>query len=399
MSGVGDAKPRIGLNAHLLNLTGTYRSAGINWYIYHLLLSLSAIPDFDYDIFLGDPAATEHFQKVAIRRSRWPTQNPIVRIAWEQLVQPFALLQHRIELLHAMAFAGPVASRIPWVVTVYDLSFVRYPNSFNTANRLYLNWAVRRSVRLADRIIAISENTRRDLILHYGARPRSVEVVYCGADPSFQPAAGSQNLERLRAERQLPDKMILFVGTIEPRKNIPGLVRAFAEAKRSASLPHHLVLVGARGWKTAEVDAAVEACGVRDSVVFAGYVPSSELPLWYQAASLFVYPSRYEGFGLSPLEAMACGTPVITSNAASLPEVVGDAAILVPPDDESALAGALVRALTDGALREQMTARGLAQAAKFSWTLAARQTADIYQTVLKEHSSSHSSGQTAERGN
>ena len=384
--------PRIGLDAHLLNLSGNYRSAGINWYTYNLLKHLSAVPDFHYTVFLSDRDRI-HFDALSLSPSRLPTRNPLARIAWEQLVQPLALRRERIELLHALAFAGPLAISIPWVVTIYDLSFMRYPQSFNAANRAYLAWAVRHSVRHANRVIAISESTRRDLIALFGASPEKTVVVYCGADPAFTPSNNQAEIDELRARRGLPDKLILCVSTIEPRKNIARLIRAFARARRAARLPHRLVLVGARGWKYAEIDAAIEQEEMQDHVFFAGYVPQEELPLWYRAADLFVYPSLYEGFGLPPLEAMASGTPVITSNAASLPEVVGDAALLVAPDDEAALADAMVRGVTDRALREQMLARGLAQAAKFSWTRAARETTDIYRAVLGEHLSRNPEGE------
>ena len=376
--------PRIGLNAHLLNLSGNYRSAGINWYIYNLLKNLTPISDLDYTVFLSDRRAREHFDSISLSQSRLPTHRPIVRIAWEQFVQPFVLHRERIDLLHALAFAGPLAISIPWVVTVYDLSFIRYPQSFNAANRIYLRWAIRNSLRRANRVIAISESTRRDLYATFGTSLEKTAVVYCGADPAFAPSQDRQAIAALRARRGLPDKMILHVGTIEPRKNIARLIRAFARAKRAAQLPHRLVLIGARGWKYAEVDAVIEQEQLKDDVIFAGYVAQDELPLWYRAADLFVYPSLYEGFGLPPLEAMASGTPVVCSNAASLPEVVGDAAIQVSPENEAALADAIVRALTDGTLREQMVARGLAQAAKFSWARAARETTDVYRSVLAE---------------
>ncbi|MDE3092019.1 MAG: glycosyltransferase, partial [Chloroflexota bacterium] len=169
---------RVGLNAHLLNLTGNYRSAGINWYIYHLLQNLSAAngarADFDYTVFLSDPRAREHLRGVRIVQSHLPTHRPIARILWEQIVQPFALRQARLDLYHALAFAGPLALSIPWVVTVYDLSFIHFPESFNTLNRIYLKWAVRSSLRRANRVIAISESTRRDLVQVFGADPRRV---------------------------------------------------------------------------------------------------------------------------------------------------------------------------------------------------------------------------------
>ena len=375
--------PRIGLNAHLLNLSGNYRSAGINWYIYHLLQHLPAASDYDYTVFLSDKDARGHLS-LPISQSRWPTHKPVVRIAWEQFVQPVALRRERIDLLHALAFAGPLAISIPWVVTIYDLSFKRYPHSFNATNRIYLTWAVRNSVRRANRIIVISESTRRDLVSMFGVSADRVSVIYCGIDPAFTSSQDPSEIDAFRARHHLPEQFVLHVGTIEPRKNIARLVRAFARAQRAARLPHRLVLIGARGWKYAEVDQVIEQENMKDEVVFTGYVPQDELPLWHRAADLFVYPSLYEGFGLPPLDAMASGTPVVVSNASSLPEVVGDAALLVAPEDEAALADAIVRALTDRARREQMTARGLAQAAKFSWARAARETTEVYRSVLAE---------------
>lgn len=374
----------IGLNAHLLNLAGNYRSAGINWYIYHLLQNLAPSSDLTFTVFLSEPRARDHFKHLAIASSRLPTHKPSVRIFWEQCVQPIALHQEKIELLHALAFAGPVASSIPWLATVYDLSFVRYPQSFHRVNRIYLTWAVRHAVRHARRLIAISASTRRDLIELFGASPDRVVVIYCGVDPAFTPARNEPAIAELRTRYNLPAKMILHVGTIEPRKNLVRLIHAFAHAKHAAHLPHQLVLVGARGWKYAEVDAAIEHAGVVNEVRFAGYVPQDELPLWYHAAELFVYPSLYEGFGLPPLDAMASGVPVITSNAASLPEVASDAALQIEPTDVAALTDAIVRVLTEPNLRAQMIERGIRQAQRFSWAHAGQATMTLYRTILSE---------------
>ncbi|MCX7839332.1 MAG: glycosyltransferase family 4 protein [Anaerolineae bacterium] len=375
---------RIGLNAHLLNLSGNYRSAGISWYIHHLIQHLEPAPDLQYTVFLSESRA--RFSQCTLARSRLPTHQPIVRIWWEQFIQPIELQRARIDLLHALAFAGPLAISIPWIVTIYDLSFMRYPDSFNPLNRIYLTWAVRHAAHHADYLIAISESTKRDLVELVGARPERVRVIYCGKDDAFAPPTDRAALEAWRAARGVPDKIILFVGTIEPRKNIVRLLRAFARAKRAAHLPHRLVLIGARGWKYAEVDRTLAQENLANDVLFVGYVPQDELPRWYQAADVFVYPSLYEGFGMPPLDAMASGTPVITSNAASLPEVVGDAALQVSPTDEDALADAIIRVLTDPALREQMIARGLAQAARFAWTRAAHETMALYRAVFTHRS-------------
>lgn len=385
MRGAMNGQPQhIGLDAHLLNLSGNYRSAGINWYIYHLLQNLVPSPDLRYTVFLSEPRARAQFDQLNSASSRLPTRHPIIRIFWEQFIQPFALRKERIDLYHGLAFAGPLAISIPWLVTVYDLSFVRYPQLFNAANRIYLTWAVRQSARRANRLIAISTSTKRDLVEMFSAREEQVVVVYCGADPRFAPSQDKIKLAQFRQHHNLPDKIILHVGTIEPRKNIPRLLRAFARAKRAAHLPHRLVLVGARGWKYAEVAAVIEQEQMTDDVIFTGYVPQDELPLWYQAADLFCYPSLYEGFGLPPLAALASGVPVVTSNTSSLPEVVGDAALQVAPTDERALADAIVRAATDLALRAQLIERGFAQAQKFSWERAGRETVSLYRAILAE---------------
>ncbi len=376
------SQPRIAINAHLLNLSGNYRSAGINWYIYHLLKNLESIPDFDYTVFLSDVHAREQFQHLHLVRSRLPTHNPIVRIFWEQFIQPGALRASQADLLHALAFAGPRQISIPWLVTIYDLSFMKFPQSFNALNRIYLKYAVRDSLRRADRAIAISESTKRDLVSLFGVSPNKVCTIHCGVDAAFKPAPDSTDVAQLRARYSLPEKFILYLGTIEPRKNIVRLLRAFARARRDARLPHRLVMVGARGWKYAQVDRVIEGEGIEGQVIFTGYAPQEELVSWYRAADLFVYPSLYEGFGLPPLEAMACGTPVVTSNASSLPEVVGDAALMVNPDDERSLAEAIIRALTDRTLRQDMIARGITQAKKFSWERTARETTALYREVL-----------------
>ena len=190
-------------------------------------------------------------------------------------------------------------------------------------------------------------------------------------------------IEEFRASKGLPARYILYLGTLEPRKNVAQLVRAFA-ALQPAGRPK-LVIAGAKGWGYDDVYAAAEQSGISSDIIFAGYIAQTELPLWYNAAELFVYPSHYEGFGLPVVEAMACGTPAIPSNVSSLPEVAGDAALTVAPADTSGLTGAIERALSDAPLRAQMKERGLAQAAQFTWRRVAEQTAHVYGQVLKRH--------------
>lgn len=370
----------IGLNAHLLSLSRNYRGAGINSYIYYLLKSLGQIDSgYRYSVFLGDRRFVD--ERLGLNYTRWPTHRPVVRILWEQLVQPIALRREGVDLLHAMAFVGPILAPCPFVVTVYDLSFFHYPEAFRPWNRLYLRIFTRLSARRARRVIAISESTRRDVVKILGVAFDQVDVAYCGVDEIFGPLPAT-DVALFRNERALPDHFILFLGTLEPRKNVHRLIRAYGQwHKAEAGIPR-LVIAGAKGWYYDQIFTEVESLGLTSSVVFPGYVTHQELAWWYNAADLFVYPSRFEGFGLPVLEAMACGTPVVTSNVAALPEVAGDAALLVSPDDQAQLVEAMRHVLSDESLRQEMVFKGLAQAANFTWARTARETVNSYARAL-----------------
>ncbi|MBN1640994.1 MAG: glycosyltransferase family 4 protein [Anaerolineae bacterium] len=375
----------VGLNAHLLSLEENYRGAGISWYIYNLLTHLpDAAPELRYTAFTHESRFTPR-QGMRVRRPAWPTASPLGRIAWEQFVAPIVVQRERIDVLHAMAFVSPVLSPCPSVVTVLDLSFLHYPSAFKPGKRLYLRWMTALSARRARRVVAISESTRRDVIAHLHVAPAHVHTVHCGVDPRFAPLPAAA-LADFRRRKGLPARFVLFLGTIEPRKNVAMLIDAFARlvgADPAATADLHLVIAGARGWYANDVYARAEASGIADRVHFPGYVPEEEKALWYGAATCFCYPSLYEGFGLPPLEAMACGVPVITSDRSSLPEVVGDGGLTVPPDDGAALSAALWRVITEPALRDELGQRGPARAARFTWTEAARQTVDVYRQALK----------------
>ncbi|HID87192.1 MAG TPA: glycosyltransferase family 1 protein, partial [Anaerolineae bacterium] len=310
MHGEKRRKPaHIGLNAHLLSLSETYRGAGINRYIHSLLL---ALPQVDgrhrYTAFLGEKRMRgQSPPALNLRLSRLPTVKPVVRILWEQLLQPFELMKEKIDLLHSLAYALPLACPTRSVVTIHDLSFLLFPHAFHRANRLYLAAATRQAVRQADAVVAVSASTKRDVVRLLGVPEEKVAVVPNGMDESFRPVTDRRRVEALRRKRGLPQRMILFVGTLEPRKNAETLIRAYARLRRASAIPHRLVLAGGRGWRYEGLFALVEELGLQDDVLFPGFVPYDELPLWYNAADLFVFPSLYEGFGLPPLEAMACG--------------------------------------------------------------------------------------------
>jgi glycosyltransferase involved in cell wall biosynthesis len=368
----------IGVNAQLLTLDGNYRGAGIHSYIHNLLHHLpEADPTFFYTAFVGDRRCVG-LPGIERRLTRLPTHRPAVRIVWEQMVQPWAMRRAGVDLIHGPAFVGPQTGGCPFVVTVHDLSFLLYPQGFRALNRFYLRTFTRLSVRHALRVIAVSESTRQDLIRHYDLSPAKIDVVYNGVDASFRPLPNDR-VSAFRAARDLPERFILFVGTLEPRKNVVRLIEAYAQLPPGRP---PLMLVGGKGWLYDEIFARVKAGNLASEVQFVGYIPAEELPLWYNAADLFVYPSLYEGFGLPPLEAMACGTPVVVSRASSLPEVVGQAGLLVDPTDVEALAIAMRRVLAEREEWEEMRAAGLAQARGFSWQTTASRTVDSYRRAL-----------------
>ena len=368
----------IAINAHLLSGRAGYRSAGVHQYIYHLLCHLGQVDDsLHYTILLGQGVLPPDVPLAACR-SRWPTDRAPVRVLWEQAVQPWALRRIEADLVHGPVFVGPLLSPCPVVITIHDLSFIRFPGLFRPANRLYLTVLTRLSARRARRLIAVSAHAAAESTRLLGVPGERIDVVYHGVDPAFRPLPVDE-VEAFRQSRGLPERFVLFVGTLEPRKNLVRLVEAFARIRDGRI---GLVLAGGKGWMYDDLFARVEALGLDKETVFPGYVRSEELPWWYNAATVLGYPSIYEGFGLPVLEAQACGTPVLTSNISSLPEAAGDAAVQVDPYDVDALASGLNRLLTDELLRRQLRERGLAHAQQFSWTQTARDTADVYRRAL-----------------
>jgi len=371
---------KLGLNAHLLAGGPSYRSAGVHQYIYHLLVHLPAT-GCRITAFLGPEGAlpSERVEGgLQARRSRWPTGRPAIRATWEQLVQPWALREAGADLAHGPAFVGPLVAPCPFVVTIHDLSFLRCPRLFRPANRLYLSILTRASVRRARRIIAVSSHAAEETSQLLGVEKTKIDIVHHGVDPEFRPLPADR-VAAFRERKKLPERFVLYVGTLEPRKNLVRLIEAFARLREPAL---QLVLAGGRGWYDEEVLARVEKLGLQERVIIPGYVPGEELPLWYNSATIFAYLSLYEGFGMPILEAQGCGTPVLASDRSSLPEAAGDGALLVDPYDVAAIAAGLHRLLHDRTLRETLRQRGLNHAARFTWQRTAAKTAAVYRRAL-----------------
>lgn len=374
----------IAINAHLLSPTAGYRQAGVSVYIQQLLQHLwadDAHTATDRWTVYASPGVTRERLRVpphvALHVSRLPTSQPLARILWEQIVAPTVLLRARPDVLFCPLNVVPLLAPCPSVVTVHDLAFLRF-NLHQPAKRRYLTALTRRSVQRAAHVITVSEFTRREVLELLGVDPARVTAIPNGRDDRFAPVDAA-TLERFRTERGLPPRFVLFLGTLEPRKNVTTLIRAYAQARAELNMP--LLIGGGKGWLYEDVFALVRELGLEQSVQFTGFIDSDALPLYYAAATAFVYPSLYEGFGFPPLEAMATGTPVIVSTAAALTEVAGDAALAVPPQDVDALAAALQRITGDETLRTELRTRGLERAQQFSWRRAADETLRVLRGV------------------
>jgi glycosyltransferase involved in cell wall biosynthesis len=295
------------------------------------------------------------------------------------VAQPGVLAQTGVALAHGPVFAGPLMARCPFVVTIHDLSFLRFPALFPPVQRFYLSLITRASARRARRVIAVSQHAADETARLLGVDRGRIDVVYHGVDPRFRPRPAAE-VASFRARKELPERFLLFLGTLEPRKNLVRLVDAFARLR----LPDvRLVLAGGRGWYCEEVFDRIRELHLQERVVIPGYVADEELPMWYNAATAFAYPSLYEGFGMPVTEAQACGTPVMTSECSSLPEAAGDGALLVDPRDVDAMAEGLRRLVTDEILRDELRDRGLAHAARLTWRRTAADTVAVYRRALE----------------
>ncbi len=305
----------------------------------------------------------------------------------------FAWLWHRVRVLppverwtgplclfHATDFVlPPTRPGTRTLLTVHDLTFLRAPETASPRLKRYLDLVVPRSVARADHVLADSQATKDDLIALYDAPAEKVTVLYSGVEARFRPVDDAAALQAVRAKYGVGEApYVLSVGTVQPRKNFARLIEAMR------ALPdHHLVIAGGRGWLEGPIHAAANAPDVRGRVHFIGFADDEDLPALYSGADVFAFPSLYEGFGLPILEAMACGTPVVAANTSSLPEVAGDAALLIDPTDTDALAEALRAATSDAAQRESLRQRGIERARRFTWRAAAAQLRAIYREVLR----------------
>jgi glycosyltransferase involved in cell wall biosynthesis len=360
------------------------RPVGAGNYIIHLLRALVQQPTGAHFSVFAQPYQRALFDLPANAPVDFipvPAMPPVLRLLWEQTAFPLRLARLAPDLLHSPHYTLPVFYPGRKVVTLHDLTFFLFPHLHTLPKRYFFRFFTRLSARHAAALLADSESTRQDAIRLAGVRAEKIFTAPLGVTAEFRPLSDAAERERVRQKYALPPQFILFVGLLEPRKNLPLLLRAFAQVKDD--LPgQQLVIVGRKGWMFEQAFQLVDALGLAERVVFAGYVERADLPLVYNLADVFVYPSLYEGFGLPVLEALACGTPTITSDISSMPEIVGQAGCLVPSGDEAALAAALRNLLGDRDLRQHLAEAGPRRAAAFTWENTAAQTLAVYRKTI-----------------
>ncbi len=358
--------------------TLTAGRTGVGYYSEHLLQHLAREVETSGDeliVISNKPVTTEQplpRHVVVHEADRFP-----MRVAWMQGLAARVLERIGADVAHFTNGMMPVTASTPCVVTVHDMSLRLYPWC-HPLRRMVINRPLQLvSIHRADAIVTVSHSTRRDLLRLHRVSADRVCVVHEAASHAFHPASGAAALDALRDRLGLPERFALYVGTVEPRKNLGRLVDAFAEA-RSRGVRHHLVCAGPYGWRSRGLADRIARLGLTPYVHFLGYQPFETLPTLYSLSEFFVFPSLYEGFGLPVVEAMACGTPVLTSSSSSMVEIVADAALAVDPLDTGALVAAIVQLADDRELRARLSAAGLARAAAFSWSQAARDMLQVY---------------------
>ena len=346
---------------------------------------IEALADIDsvnrYTLYVTKKEAVERFA------NRWPNvhlrltlpHTPLVRIPLTLTVE---LRRRPVDILHVQ-YTSPPFTPCPVVNTIHDLSFEHLPETFKRRSWRQMRLTIRRSAQSAAHILTDCDFARDDILKTYGIAPERVTAVPLAAAVRFSPVRDERELDRVRNKYGINGKYILTVGSIQPRKNIPRLIRAYSMlcSERNLEPLPKLVVVGKRGWLYEDTLATAESSTVRDRIILTGYVDDKDLPALYSAASCFVYPSYFEGFGIPPLEAMRCGTPTITGDRTCFPEIIGDAGLMVDPFDERAIMRGIARVLTEQTLRDELIEKGLERANSYDWLKTARQTLDVYESV------------------
>jgi len=373
------APPKIGIDARKL------KDYGIGSYIRNLLEAIARLPEsaaYRFRVYTRR-ADEADLPDLPGRFEVVHDDSPGYSVA-ELTRLPWKLLRDRLDLFHATHYVLPPLWKTRAVVTIHDIIHLLYPQFLpNRAALLYARYMIRRALTRADRIITVSYNTRSDLVNYFQVPAARIEVIYNGVSARFRPDITPEEKARVASKLGIPSPYLLFLGGEKPHKNMQNVVRAFAKARRERSLPHALVLAGPLPANPARLDALIAALELSSTVILGGIVADGDLPALYAGAEAFLYPTLYEGFGLPVVEAMACGTPVLTSSTSALQEIAGGYALLVDPMDVDAIASGIALLATDGKARAEYAELGKRRAFDFSWDKAAARTLEVYASALR----------------
>lgn len=365
--------------------------SGVGNYVLHLIQNLTQVDPEPTYFFLAFKKNIPSLELLGLDKNPLLTvfshENHPLGDFWEHFILPVRLKKKKVDIFH-----GP-ASLIPFrkesyrvVVTIHDLVAFLFSETIPLKYGAYMRFLLRQAVKRANKIISVSYHTRQDLIDILKVPPEKITVIHEAPSPIFHPHDKDQVRKILKERYGITKKFIYHLGNIEPRKNLINLLEAFSRVCRELGSEYQLVVSGQKGWLVRSLNHFLKTYPVRDQVFFTGYVPVEDLPLFMNGAEIFVFPSLYEGFGLPVLEAMSCGTPVISSNRSSIPEIVGSAAVLIDPTDPAEIADRIVSLLRDDQERRRLSLLGIDQAARFSWIDVARKTLEVYRSVKEEKS-------------
>lgn len=366
-----------------LHLTGQF--SGVQYIVEQLMkeafinpvdgINFEAICPVDYRVDISIPSS-QKLTKVNINTSnRWQ------RIGYEHLFMKNYFNREKKQILHCPAYIRPWNWKGLSIITVHDIIALNYPEYCSTANRLYFNTFLSESILNASRIITMSVTVKNDILSKFNINPDKIEVIYPGIDDIFIRKPGIEDLKKVQKKYQLPEKFILYVGNIEPKKNISRLIEAFESLIHRSDIPHSFVIAGRFAWKYKDILQKITRYQTK-RISFPGYIEQADLPALYTLADLFVFPSLYEGFGIPPLESMACGTPVVVSNKGALPETTGGCAFMVDPLSVDSITSGMYKMLQDQTLRNQLIEKGKRHVQQFKWDRTWSETAKLYKSLL-----------------
>ncbi len=357
--------------------------SGVGYYVSNLLEEIIRADNLNqYCLISNDGKLELKLSNFNYYKTWISNENHIVGDLWENLLLPVFLRQKNIDVFHGPAFMIPMLTgNFRTVATIYDIVAYIHPETVPRKYALYMKVLIKMAAKRADKVITTSLSTKNDLVKRLNVPEKNIQVIYGAATKMFAPLDSEEQRTEIKRKFGIRDKYMFFVGNLEPRKNLVRLMEAFHHASQKLGEDYQLVICGKNGWLYKDIFKTYERLKGNQDIILTNYVGTQDLLSLYQAANMFVFPTLYEGFGLPPLEAMACGVPVITSNLSSLPEVVGEAAITINPFDVGEISDAMVRLASSETLRKSLIEDGLRQAKRFTWEKAAQETIEVYHSL------------------